>query len=136
MLSWFLSLFSSRFVNRDEALKFFILAAAAFFVTGAQWPIKILKDSLLIGEVGADGQPVMKILSVFMCFFISLIYGQLVSMFRREVVLYLLVGFLTCLGLGFYGLLGVFPLAGLSKEYVARGFYLYADGFLVLTLPV
>ena len=125
------------FANRKEVTKFLILAVGAFMMMGAQWPIKILKDGLLVGEVGADDQPIMRFLSIFACLAISLIYGQLVSTFRRETVLYIIISILTVLGMGFYVLLGYgsMGITWLTKEYVVRAFYLYADAFAVLTIP-
>lgn len=137
MLPRIFRIFWPGFIDHKEVLKFFILSACAFFMIGAQWPLKALKDGLLISEMGADNQPIMRILSVFSCFIVSLGYGQLVNFFRREVVLYLLVAFLTIFGLVFYALLSMYPLGMLpfDKSYVIQSFYLYSDVFQVLTIP-
>jgi len=125
------------FKNKEEELKFLILALCAFFLMGAQWPIKILKDGWLISELGASKQPFMRVISVISCFLVSLVYSQLVNIFRREVVIYLISFLLSLLGIAFYGLfsLQAIGFSLLSKSFMVKAFYLYADVFAVLTLP-
>lgn len=123
--------------RKGEGSKVFYLAASSFFMMGAQWPLKTLQNGLLIGELGAAAQPNMRLVSVITCFILSFLYGQLVSMFRRETVLYIIVGFLTCVGLGFFSLLGLISsgVGFFNPGYVVAGFYLYVDMFTVLTIP-
>ena len=118
--------------------RFFYLGFAAFAIMFAQWPIKVLKDGLLISEVGADNKPWARAFSVVLCFLLSLGYGQLVSKMRRENVIYFLTGVLSVIGFAFFVLITLymqkynFPF---PKEYVVYGFYTYVDVFIVLTLP-
>jgi len=137
MLSRFFNIFHHQASKRKEQLKFLILAACSFVMMGSQWPLKVLKDGLLVSELGADSQPIMRIISVVTCFTVSLLYGQLVNYFKRESVVYIVVGFLTTLGIVFYQLLSLYQLNLLNwgGEYVIHAFYLYADVFAALIIP-
>lgn len=137
MLSRFFNVFKPSVSDPKEQFKFFILALCSFFMMGAQWPLKILKDALLLSELGVDNQPIMRVVSVLTCFFVSVFYGQLVNVFRRETVVYLVVAFLTILGIVFYSLLSMYQLNILpfAGTYVIQAFYLYADIFTALILP-
>jgi AAA family ATP:ADP antiporter len=133
----FLSIFWPGFKDNREFLKFLILSVCAFFLMGAHWPQRVLKDGLLIGEIGAESQPIMRIFSVLTCFIISIFYSQMVNLFRREVVLYLIVGFLASAGLMFYYFLNLYSLGTLpfSKLYLIKSFYIFDDVFTSLTIP-
>ncbi len=124
-------------MSSEEFKKFSVLSVASFFMMGAQWPLKILKDGLLVGEVGAEYQPTMRLFSILACLAISVIYGQLVNSFRREVVMYSISGFLAIVGVGFYIALSLYPtgILPISNLVLVSAFYLYADSFTVLTIP-
>lgn len=137
MLSSVYRLLFPEFKSSNEAKKFSILSLASFFMMGAQWPVKTLKDSLLVFVVGADSQPNMKLASVLFCLGIAVVYGKLVGWFRRETVLYIVTSFLITLG-GVFGVL--FYLISVdslpfSASYVVGSFYLYGDAVTVLTIP-
>ncbi len=124
-------------LRRAEGPKFLYLAASSFFMMGAQWPLKTLQNGLLIGELGAAWQPNMRLISVVTCLVLSVLYGQMVNFFRREMVLYIIIGFLTTLGFGFFILLGLLSkgIFLLSPGLIVASFYLYVDMFTVLTIP-
>lgn len=130
--------------NQEELKKFFYIAIGCFFLVGAQWPTKLLKEGMLVGEIGANWQPTLKFISIFICLPIVFFYGFLVSRLKRETVLYLIISTLISLGLGFYFLLsGIIPYPeemiffGLPlnvKGFIVGSFYIYAELFMAITV--
>lgn len=131
----FLTLFP---VFKTEDRKFFYLALASFFMMGALWPIKNLKDALLVSVLGSDNQPIARTVSVLLCFFTSYFYGYLVSRLRRENVLYIVISILFTIGLVFMALLSFHRSGSLpfNPNLVIYGFYIYSDILTVMTIPV
>lgn len=106
-------------------------------VIGAQWPIKLMKDALVVGEMGPRYKATLQCLSILICLPFTLLYGYLVGRLRRELVLYIIIGALTLLGGGFYGLLclqksGAMPF---HINYLVTAFYIYSSIFYALTVP-
>lgn len=121
----------------EQCRKFGFLTFCYFLLIGAQWPAKTLKDSLIVSELGADNQPLARAVSVLLCIAMSFFYGQMVSRFRRENVLYLILGGLVSLGAVLSVLIklyfmGIFPI---GQALVIYGFYVYIDMVTVLSIP-
>lgn len=124
-------------LSREELTKFLLLAAAGFMVMGAQWPIKLLKDCLAVGEVGVRHKANLQLISLFICLPFTFGYGMMVNYFRRETVLYIITAILTSFGALFYFLLLLKSSNKLPFDvvYLINTFYVYADIFSALTIP-
>jgi AAA family ATP:ADP antiporter len=119
----------------DEARKFFYLSVGAFFLVGAQWPIRVLRDSLLINTIGSAMQPNAKILALLLCLPLTLFYTALVGWLPREKVLYFIVGVLTTIGVGFSVVLYLWSNGVIvSPSMLGWGFYIFAETFDALTV--
>lgn len=114
--------------SREEAIKFLGLSIAGFFLIGANWPVKIGKDCLLLTELGAGHQPIIKALSILVCFPVMLLYSYLVSFFSSEAVLYSIS--LVFAGIGAILAISLRYAAALAPEYMGflvNAFYIYAE---------
>ncbi len=122
--------------SKDELKKFFGLALAGFFLIGAQWPAKLLKDSLLVSIMGAEYQPNLKVLSIFICFPITILYTILIEYFRREKIIYIIAGTYSILGIVLAAMLKMWSAGGIGHiKFLATAFYLFSDSLTAITIP-
>ena len=70
--------------------KYGLLSLAFFFIIGAYWLERPLKDGVFFNIVGAEHQPTAKILSVFIVLLLVLVYSKLIDMFEKQNLFYLL----------------------------------------------
>lgn len=125
----------------NELKKFLMLALGFFFIIGAYWPIKTIKDTIFINIVGATYQPWVKILSVLLFFPLILIYSKLIDIYSKERMVYVL-----SFSYGIIGLLFVFlfyhPTLGLenttpdASRLMGWLFFLYAESFSSLMVSL
>lgn len=128
--SWLLGDFKG-----DESKKFFYLALAAFCLIGAQWPVKILRDSIFLNTVGSAMQPTAKMFSLVFCFPLTIFYTALVTMLPREKTLYFLTGVFGVCGAVFTGLLMMWSNGSIANEWMLGwAFYMFAESFSSLTI--
>lgn len=122
--------------SKDELKKFFGLALAGFFLIGAQWPAKLLKDSLLVSIMGAEYQPNLKIMSIMVCFPITILYTVLVEYFRREKIIYIIAGTYSVFGIILAVMLKMWSVGGMGHiALLATAFYLFADSLTAISIP-
>lgn len=122
--------------SKDELKKFFGLALAGFFLIGAQWPAKLLKDSLLVSIMGAEYQPNLKLLSILVCFPITILYTILVEYFKREKIIYIIAGTYSIFGIILAALLKMWSVGGMGHvALLASAFYLFADSLTAISIP-
>jgi AAA family ATP:ADP antiporter len=123
--------------DQEELSKLLYLAAGAFFLMGTQWSLKLLKDGLVVAELGAAAIPKLKLLAVASCIPLTMGYGYLVSCFRRDTVLYTIIGVLLAFGTLFVYLISQNHLAEgllLSRATLFSSFYIYGEMLTVLTV--
>jgi len=72
-----------------EIKKYGMLSMAFFFVIGAYWLERPLKDGIFFGMVGSKWQPSAKIISVFVILFLVMIYSKLIDMFEKQNLFYI-----------------------------------------------
>ncbi|MFC1854781.1 NTP/NDP exchange transporter [Candidatus Dependentiae bacterium] len=119
----------------DEARKFFYLSVGAFFLVGAQWPIRVLRDSIFINTVGSAFQPNVKMLSLVICLPITLIYTALVTWVSREKTLYVISGMLSLVGSFFAVLIFMWSRGSIvDATMLGWGFYIFSEAFDVMTV--
>lgn len=118
--------------------KFLYLSLSSFLMMGALWPIKNLKDSLLITELGANQQPLARSISVIICLLCTLLYSQLVTKLKRETIIYVVTTALVVFGATFICFLGIYKSGHLpfDPKFIIYGFYSYSDVLNVMTIPV
>lgn len=136
MFERFTRVFWGDFNSTDELKKIFGLALAAFFLIGAQWPVKILKDTLLVGFLGAKHQPSIKMFSIFLCFPITILYTISVEHFRREKIIYFIASIYALLGVGLAGLLTAWSIGIVTNiNLLSNTFYLFSETLTAITIP-
>ena len=107
----------------DEIRKFSILSVVFFFIIGAYWSLRLLKDTIFFKiafpeSLGwAPGQgglfiPNAKIMSVFIVIAMVIIYSKLVDMFERHKLFYIVAGFYSLIFAGCTGILVLRELYG------------------------
>lgn len=124
-----------------ELLKFALLALGFFFLIGAFWPLKTLKESIFINIVGTGYLPYVKLVSLFVLFPIVLFYSKLVDLFEKEKLIYIVISIYVFLGF----LLVYFlcdPVVGLMNttvsphRWIGWVFYLFVESFITLMLSL
>ncbi len=124
-----------------EFKKFSLLALGSFFLIGAWWPLKTLKDTIFINTVGPIHITVAKILSVALFFPLVLLYSRLVAYFTKQKLIYFFIGAYTIVGLLLVYLLTV-PSIGLANPEMHAGrilgwaFYVYCESYISLLLAL
>src|SRR5271157_4181776 len=81
-----------------ELLKFVLLALGFFFIIGAFWPLKTLKESIFINIVGPLYLPYAKLVSLVLLFPVLLFYSKLVDVLEKEKLIYAVVSIYASLG--------------------------------------
>lgn len=124
-----------------ELLKFFLLSLGFFFIIGAFWPLKTLKESIFINIVGPLYLPYVKLISLALLFPVVLFYSKLVDMLEKEKLIYAVVGIYVVLGF----ILVYFlcdPVIGLTNTTVSPTrwigwiYYLFVESFINLILSL
>ncbi|MBI2344667.1 hypothetical protein HYV10_01185 [Candidatus Dependentiae bacterium] len=91
-------------IKQEEIKKFSLLALAFLFTIGTYWLMRLLKDLVLyklafpccLGWAEDTGRlwiPYVKTLSPLFVFFIVLLYGRLVDIFKKHVLMYVVATF-------------------------------------------
>ena len=111
----------------EETKKFALLGLTFFLIIGAYWLLRLLKDTIFfkiafpvtlgwqIGQ-GKFFQPTAKFWSVFVVFFLVLVYSKLVDIFKRHTLFYILCSVYAAL------------FSCISVALIVRNFY--GDAFL------
>jgi len=119
----------SNFTNRDEAIKFVRLAVIFAFTIGVYWVINPTKDVVFVHTVGRDYLPYAKIFSIIFLVPLLLLYGQVVDLFSRHRVFYVLCAVYSVICL-LFGFLMLHPVIGLANTQVGAwrllGWFWYA----------
>jgi ATP:ADP antiporter, AAA family len=119
----------------DEARKFAYLSIASFLLVGAQWPLHILRDSIFINTVGSLSQPTAKIMALFICLPVTLLYTFIVGIFPKEKALYCIAALLSVLSAGFAWTLYLWTHGQIANQaLLGWAFYAFSDTFSVLTV--
>ncbi|MCL4361354.1 hypothetical protein M1446_03295 [Candidatus Dependentiae bacterium] len=93
-------------LKKEEVKKFGLLSLAFFFLVGAYWMLRLLKDTIFfkiafpedLGWIAGQGgkfQPIAKTYSVFVVILLVLIYSKLVDIFEKHVLFYIICSFYT-----------------------------------------
>ena len=87
-------------LSREEFKKFGLLSSIFFFIIGAYWLLRPLKDGIFKSLVGIEHQPKAKILSLFVIIPLVLLYSKLVDLVEKHKLFYILctvysIGFLS-----------------------------------------
>ena len=91
-------------IKREEIKKFSLLALAFLFTIGTYWLMRLLKDLVLyklafpasLGWAQDTGRlwiPYVKTLSPIFVFFVVLLYGKLVDIFKKHNLMYIIATF-------------------------------------------
>ncbi|HBS48557.1 TPA: hypothetical protein DEO28_01490 [Candidatus Dependentiae bacterium] len=73
-----------------EVKKYGLLSFAFFFIIGAYWLERPLKDGIFFPVVGKAWQPTAKIMSVFVVSIMVMVYSKLIDMFEKHRMFYIL----------------------------------------------
>lgn len=125
----------------QELKKFILLASGFFFLIGAWWPLKTIKDSIFINMVGPLYLPNAKLASVAVFFPLVLFYSKLVDHFSKQRLIYIVIGVYTTVGLGLVWLLR-HPELGLANpevgasRWVGWAFYLFCESYISLMMAL
>jgi AAA family ATP:ADP antiporter len=128
-------------LSKEDLKKFSLLATGFFFLIGAWWPLKTLKDSIFINIVGSTYIPKAKIASLILFFPLVLMYSKLVDIVSKEKLIYLFITFYGAIGLALVYFL-YHPTIGLANPTVDPSrwlgwiLYLYAESFISLMLSL
>ncbi|KKQ32639.1 MAG: hypothetical protein US49_C0006G0090 [candidate division TM6 bacterium GW2011_GWF2_37_49] len=90
-------------IGKDELKRFGILSATYFFLIGAYWLIRVMKDPIFELLVGFRYQPFAKMLSLVVVICAVLFYNKLIDLLKRDTLFYCIATFfgLSLLGLGY-----------------------------------
>ena len=80
-------------ISGEEAKKFGLLSGIFFFIVGAYWMLRELKDALLMHFVGTQGIPYAKMISLVSIVLILLFYNKLVDLFEKTHLVYIVATF-------------------------------------------
>jgi AAA family ATP:ADP antiporter len=117
----------------EETRKFGLLAIAGFFVIGAYWLLRLLKNTIFykiafpveLGWPAGQGalyQPTAKFWSPFVVLVVVLIYSKLVDLFKKHQLFYIICSFYGILFAGIAAVVGIKELYGpqaLGKDLLA-----------------
>ncbi len=117
----------------EQVTKFGLLSMTFFCIIGSYWMLRLLKDTIFFkiafpaslgwaANQGALYQPLAKIYSVAIVFFVVLIYSKLVDLFEKHKLFYIICSFYTVVFLGITALLAVNSIYGsafLGKNLLA-----------------
>lgn len=128
-------------LHGQELKKFVLLATGFFFLIGAWWPLKTIKDSIFINMVGPLSLPSAKLMSVAIFFPLVLLYSKLVDHFSKQHLIYIVIGLYTVMGLWLVWLLKD-PVLGISNpetgpsRWVGWAFYLFCESYISLMMAL
>jgi len=90
-------------MSKEELKRFGILSATYFFLIGAYWLIRVMKDPIFEVLVGYKYQPFAKMVSLVVVIFAVLFYNKLIDLLKRDTLFYCVAAFfgLSLLGLGY-----------------------------------
>lgn len=124
-------------LSGDELKKYLYLALGAFCLIGSFWPLKPLKESVFLNMVGSSYLVSAKYLSVIVTLVLVLFYTKLVDYFKKQNLIYAVLGFYSLIGLIFVFLLG-HPTLGVANHetspyrLVGWSFYLFVESYLTM----
>mgnify|MGYP001766910666 CR=1 FL=1 len=88
-------------MSQDELKRFGILSATYFFLIGAYWLIRVMKDPIFEVLVGFRYQPFAKMVSLVVVICAVLFYNKLIDLLKRDKLFYCIATFF---GIGLLGL--------------------------------
>jgi AAA family ATP:ADP antiporter len=88
-------------ISREEFKKFGLLSSVFFFIIGAYWMLRLMKNALFTHIIGSSGLPYAKIISIVSLLLIVLFYNKLVDWLEKTKLVYLLATFYGLLFLSF-----------------------------------
>jgi AAA family ATP:ADP antiporter len=88
-------------MSSDELKRFGILSSIYFFLIGAYWLIRVMKDGIFTNLVGYQYQPFAKMISLVVVICVVLFYNKLVDLLKRDTLFYCIATFF---GIGFLAL--------------------------------
>lgn len=108
-------------INKEDARKFGILAAALLCLIGSYWMLRILKDTIFftiafpealgwVANQGSKFQPLAKMYSLVAVFLSIIVYTRLVDLFRKDQLFYVIGSF-------YIALFGVISAVLFANEY-------------------
>jgi ATP:ADP antiporter, AAA family len=117
-------------IKKEEVTKFSLFALALFFILGAYWPLRLLKDMFFYMKLGfptalgwdADyGRslvPVMKMISPFVIAGMVIVYTRLLDLFEKHKLFYIFCSFYSII----FGLTAcaVFVSQNFGPEYIGK----------------
>lgn len=80
-------------ISKEELKKFGLLSGIFFFIIGAYWMLRELKDALLMHFVGTQGIPYAKMISLVSLVLLLLLYNKLVDLFEKTHLVYIIATF-------------------------------------------
>ena len=116
-------------IKKEEVLKFSLFAVTLFFILGAYWSLRLLKDLLIYklafptvfgwdADYGRRLIPTLKMVTPFLVAGIVIIYTKLLDMFEKHKLFYIFCSFYSFL----FGLtaLSLFISSHFGVEYVGK----------------
>jgi AAA family ATP:ADP antiporter len=80
-------------ISAQEAKEFSLLSVAFFFIVGAYWMLRLIKNSTFMHLVGPHNLPYAKMVSLVSLFTLVLFYNKLVDWFEKNKLLYIISTF-------------------------------------------
>lgn len=120
--------------EKGELRKFILLGGIFAFVIGVYWTLRPMKDSIFMSLVGAEWQPIAKIVSMVILFPIVIFYNKLVDKYKRHHVFYVLGSIYLVLTI-LFGLLFMSPVGlgathtSIITQIIGWAWYVYVESF-------
>lgn len=118
-------------VSREEAKKFGLLSSIFFFIIGAYWMLRELKDAIFMQIVGKAELGSAKIFSVVMLVALVLFYNKLVDLLEKTHLVYIIATFYGLLYLGIAYFL-THPVIGIANP--VKGTYRFFGWFIYIAI--
>ncbi len=118
-------------MNAEEAKKFALLSGVFFFIIGAYWMLRELKDAIFMQLVGKASLGNAKILSVLILVMLVLFYNKLVDLFEKTKLIYIIAGFYGVLYLSIAYFL-THPTIGLANQ--VQGTHRFLGWFIYVAI--
>lgn len=79
-------------ISAEELKKFGLLSGVLFFIIGAYWMLREMKNALFMHMVGPASLPYAKMSSLILLVILLLFYNKLIDLFSKTTLVYLMTG--------------------------------------------
>ncbi|MBY0353355.1 hypothetical protein K2W90_03255 [Candidatus Babeliales bacterium] len=126
-------------IDANEIKKLFLLAFSFFFIIASYSILRSLKTSIFLGLVGKEYQPMTRLIAIVIMFPAMLGYAKLVDKFKREQIVYTIIGIYAIASI-IFAILLAHPTIGVQNtftspyRFIGWGFEIFMDLYSALVV--